>query len=909
MKIRASAVLMLVFGLALLPSLQFALASAGPARMAGTPTPYSERLDIYIVGSNDYWQARLGPVNSSQPAISAAEAVSGVTSYELTAVQNVVADPSSQLFWKDGYDIIKLPFEPTQGAFLNVTAASQSAAQSVANDFDSLIGANFVQIGSSGGNYTFFSPASFSIAGAAIMADVPVAEGGLADIFTASSLSTLPTPTAILTGVLSGSSFVHVVEFGSTQPDVTAGPQLIFAEAVGLQNSTLRSSPRAPSQVFIHVLDGLIETTDAANVSNDQRAFTGVYSLHVPQGSPILPNVTLLQNPPVVAATRTLSTGSTSSGGYVSVTLTLSNVALVGTADNVTINDDWWKAYPSLFSLSAGNSSFSLPSLAAGQSVSRAYSLRITSTNATDFTIPSAAVSYEYGDGGVFVTASSATNQNELRVNDPGPAMTIQVSTTVRSGVELGWPVDYQVSVTNTGDSPALNLNVDGSTDPTLIKGGVWQFNVTLPVTSLLDWNTTRTFTLGWTAPDGSKGALTSNVVREYFSHADMLVPLMRFTVTPVSLFSALRLGTMNATYTLVNGGSHGSTSASVTETLPQGMACKSVVSGPAECTASGFTLSTGAMAMGGDVKGTVVVTFLHDNYIADPASITATYGNLTLHTAGNAMLVPAGVLFTKTYSPGPAFAGENQTVSLQAVNQGSLPVYDLNISSSADSFDTLLSGNTHAVFSSLQPGETQSFNYTVNLTTAGNYSSAAISASFLFGGTVQNFDYSSSAVSILKPVKLILTTDPASNAVGSDFRLLLDLQNPSSVTVSNVTATVQLPQGLTLVGKSNGLTIRGNLATIYLATMAPGYWTNQSVTLKASSAGSFNFGATSLSFQYSGATIQGPISSHPIVIGIDLLAEYWLPLAMGVIVVMVIVGVFAYRKFSAPRSTRRSRR
>src|ERR1017187_1144227 len=99
---RASAVLILVLGLALLPGLQFALASAGSARMAGIPTPYSERLDIYIVGSNDYWQARLGPVNSSQPAISAADAVPGVTSYELTAVQNVAAVPNSQLFWKDG---------------------------------------------------------------------------------------------------------------------------------------------------------------------------------------------------------------------------------------------------------------------------------------------------------------------------------------------------------------------------------------------------------------------------------------------------------------------------------------------------------------------------------------------------------------------------------------------------------------------------------------------------------------------------------------------------------------------------------------------------------------------------------------------------------------------------------------
>ena len=122
--------------------------------------------------------------------------------------------------------MVKLPFIPYSGVFLNVTATSQSAAASAATDFGSTLGVGFQQIGSaSGNNYTFYSSASFTIAGETIFSSVPTADEGFAAIANESAWSAEPTPTAILTGVRSGSSFNQTVTYGSTQENAVGTEQ------------------------------------------------------------------------------------------------------------------------------------------------------------------------------------------------------------------------------------------------------------------------------------------------------------------------------------------------------------------------------------------------------------------------------------------------------------------------------------------------------------------------------------------------------------------------------------------------------------------------------------------------------------------------------------------------------------
>jgi len=504
MKSRSYLVIILVLSLAVVPGLQLALAASSSSSTTTTTTsttstssapksPYSERLDIYTAGSSGYSLVSLSPVNASKPSIVAAESVAGVSAYQLTAIKTASATPGSELFWVDGYNVLKLPFVPTNGVFLNVTASSKEAAQSAATSFDSFLGTNLVQISSSGNNYTFFGPADFTVAGETIFTSVPGAlEKGLASTTSGSTLATTPTPTAILTGVRSGSAFTHTVTFGSTQSSVvSANGSVSLAKALNQANATFTSSARATStQVVIHALDGLISSGDGAKVTNSQASFSGTYTATVPPNTKFKPNVTILADPPVLTATRILDRGSAASGDLVSVTVQMRNTAQAGTIQNIAMNDSWWNSYPGIFTKTAGNSSFTIASLSAGQNVSRTYVLKVNSAASQDLTIPSAKVSYSYSVGGVTVSTSTTTNQVELRTNSVGPALMILAGADIASGSPIGRQGHYVVTVTNLGNGPALNLQVAGFNNPTLSQGGqAWKVNTTIPLTSIVGRN------------------------------------------------------------------------------------------------------------------------------------------------------------------------------------------------------------------------------------------------------------------------------------------------------------------------------------------------------------------------------------------------------------------------------------
>ena len=908
MKSRSLIVLLLVLTLAVIPGIQLALAASTTTTTTSTtsgPKPqYSERLDVYTVGSNSYWQATLSPVNASRQAIASAESVSGMSAYELTAIKASSATASSQLFWGDGYKVVKLPFIPTTGAFLNVTASSQSDAQAAAADFNGLFGANFIPIGSSGSNYTFFSPAAFSIAGALIFGFVPSAKGGLASMTTFAAFTSLPTPTTILTGVRSGSSFTHAVAFGSTQTGALTSGNLALGSAVGKPNSNFTSSPASTStRVVVHSLDGLIVSNDGATVSNDRAGFTGTYSMSFPSSSRISPNVTLVTDPPVLSATRMLDRGSAVQGNLVSVTLSMKNTGGSGTIQNVLVNDSWWKAYPSLFAVSAGNWSFTIPSLSAGQNVSRVYVLKVTSSAAEDLTLPPASVSYSYAVGSLTLNGGTVTNQDELRTNDLGPALMIQATTDTHSGVPIGTAARYIVTVTNVGDGPAINLQSGSSTNPTLTQGGgVWKFNATIPVASIFNRNLTQTFTVGWTAPDGSKASLVSNPVRVVFSHSDIFLPFLQFSVQSSLSPGVLKLGTVNVNYTLTNNGGAASANTTVTQTLAAGLSCKSIVNGTAKCTSSGFTLTTGSMGPGANVNGKVAIAFSNDNYQSEPALVTTTYAGATLHTAGNAMIFPAGVVVTKTFEANPVFVGQNDTVTIKVVNQGSLPVFNFSVSTASDSFDNAYTGTLHQTYGTLSPNSPQSFNYTVEILTPGNHTTVPASVAYTFGGVGQSYSYSSGNILVYKNVQATVATKQSAPTEGADFVLSVSVQNPSSVNVSNVSVRFSIPQGITIVNASSGVGVSGRVLTLTLPSLPAGATSNSSVALRASADGSFNLGSERVTFQYVGQTLPGFITSPPITVGTNLLVRYELPIGIAVLIT-IGVALYMHRKPAVPQA------
>src|SRR6266550_491025 len=121
MKSRSFLAFVLILSLLVVPSVQLTLGAASSSSSSTSTTttttstssapksPFSEKLDIYTAGSSGYWLVSLSPVNATKTAIVAAESVAGMSAYELTAIKSSSAAASAQLFWGDGYRVLKLP--------------------------------------------------------------------------------------------------------------------------------------------------------------------------------------------------------------------------------------------------------------------------------------------------------------------------------------------------------------------------------------------------------------------------------------------------------------------------------------------------------------------------------------------------------------------------------------------------------------------------------------------------------------------------------------------------------------------------------------------------------------------------------------------------------------------------------
>ena len=924
MKSRSLLIFALIISLAVLPGIQMALGSSNASSSSSSSStsttttsavpksPYSEKLTIYTAGSYAYWLGSLSPAKATRPGIVAAESVAGVSAYEVTAVEGSTALVGSQLFWgSGGYGVVKLPFMPYSGVFLNVTASSQSAAASAASDFGSTFGVSFQQIGSSGSNYTFYSSASFTSAGPTIFSSVPTVDGGIATIANESAWLGAPTPTAILTGVRSGSSFNHTVTYGATESSaVGSNNSLLLENALGLVHDSIRTSPNATStEVVVHSLDGLIKSKDNATVTNDVANFSSTYSISLVPGSTFRPNMTILSNPPVLTATRSVQSASVSSGGLLTMTLNFWNSANNGTLSNVTVNDSWWAAYPSLFSLSVGNSSFTIGSIPPNGNVSRAYVLKVLSSTSEDLVVPATSASYSYNVGNLTVVASAMTNQLEVRTNSPGPGVSVQAASSILSGSSFGKPGKYVVTVTNTGSDPALNLKVLNFTNPTLTPGGVWKVNMSLPVTGLANRNITRTFSVGWTAPDGTAGTLTSNPSTLVLSHVTVSLPLMEFKLVANLTSQAIAKGSINATFTLSNKGSVSLDNASVSQPFPAGVSCQDAVvssalgnsPGTAACSSSGLSLNASSTQVLGTVTGTLLLNFSHDNYIVPAATVTTNQSGFISQTLGSEFPIAGGVGVTKTFAPGAVFEGQDDNVTVHATNSGSLPLFNVSLSTSPDPFDTAVSGSLNQQYGTLNSSVSQSLNYTVRMLTPGNHTSASTLITYVFGGVTTQYILTSGTVVVFKPVQAA-TSMSSTPTEGHDFALYMSVQNPSPVNVTNVSFSITLPQGLTIVSYPSGFQESGRTVTLSVPSLASGSSSNSSIILRGGFDGTFNPSSAKVTFDYLGSTLNGLVSTPSIAVGVDAFLRYEAPIGVSVVLAFA-VAVYMHRKLAVPQA------
>lgn len=898
MKARGMLVLALMLSLAIVP----VLASA-PARAAGT---YTEQLNVYTAGSSAYWQMTFSKLNSSLPNLSTAESTAGLTSYRLVAMSTQAATTDLQIFGVDGYNILGVPSYPSEGLFITLNATSSSAALPVVSYFADRFGTSFTLVSSGSGSFVYYAPVDFvGLAAPVLYRLVPTTMKGFASFMTESTFVGLTMPSIEINGVYNGTGFSHTITIGAAATSVVSSGTAISIPAIlGDSSATLTSSSSASSsEVVVHALDGVIQSTDkAATVSNDTAAMSGTYTLPVSPGAKVDANVTVFDTPVTAIAYRLFDRGSLSSNQTLGVTIVVKDTAQSGSITNVAVNDDWWKADPSVFSFVSGNYSFDISTIAAGQNMTESYYLQVVTSSSMQVTIPSATATFQYLVSSTEYTGEAALGQAVLQVNQVGPAISVVAKPTLSSGAALGTAGNYTITIANIGSSPALDVRVAGTTYQSIVQGGSQTVNVPIALANLAENNITRSFSVEFTnsavVPNVTQN-VTSDSVSLDLSHAGMVIPQLQVYTNDSLSYSSLSSRALNVTYTIEDSGTANAGSLVGSQTFPAGVTCKVVKAGnnTSTCSGSAFTVSASALTTSGTRTATVQLSFARDNYVIYPPSVAASYEGATLHGFGSAYLVPAGITLTKAFALPGGFPGMTSSVTLGVENIGTVTVYNATLISTQDTFDAASGTLTHT-YSSLAPKQPQTLNYTVEFGTGeyGNESSSVATVSMVFGGIETSFSSGPAYVQLFQPVSASVTTVPSSPEESHDFTLSVTFVNNANVTVSDVTYTATIPSGLTVV---SGGHLSGHTLTISVPSLGPEANQTASVIVSASMGLTINLVSSHVSFEYMNSSLLGTTTSKSIGVGVDVTTRYTLPIALAILI--AVAGLVYVRRRASP--------
>ena len=886
MKSAGTAAILLVFMIAVVPLI--------PSPALSQPA-YSEKLSVYLAGSNALWFLRFDGLNISSPALSAAESVPGLSWYNVTAISTTSWSSDFQVFGPNGYNLIPVPSITAEGVFLSVGASSFNSASSVASALDPLFLSAFSSYSNGTGAYVFYSPVSFSQAVTpTLMKFYPYHAGGFASLISPKDLSSLSSPLVILSATKGQSGFVHSLVVSSIKAgalDSTHRPTLLTLFGSGkpyIRASNMSSS----STIIIHALDGLISSPDSAKVSNDRRLFTGTYSLTLTPGQKVYSvNATVLQQPVLVVAYRQFDSGVLKPGGRVSVTVSARDITNGTTAANFTLSDDWWKSY-SFFKLVNGSSDIRIHSLPAQQTESSTYVLQYSGNVSEQVSIPASTAVYTYAYGQVTYSGSATLNGGLLYLGIDEPSVYAFLSPSGGSGNPIGMTQYLTATVKNVGTRTALGVVVGGRQVGSLLAdGGSSTVSIPVRASSLVNGNVTESVVVRYGTPEGQTVSVVSNPVTLLFSHTSMEVGLASLLLNGTLSYPKQGETNLTLTFTASARGGAAVTDFSASAQLPSWLGCGRLVGKNGTCSGDTITLRLQKLRPGSSQTLSVLYNVTQPrNVLLHPIQFAFSSSGFNMTGYSNGYASPAGVRLLKTYSPNPLFGGMKSSVSVSALNQGPYPLYNATVAGGSDTFDSLAASSAPSQASNrtVQEGGNFSFSYSVIMgQAAGSFTPAPVSASFFFGGQRFSLSQPQGKVALLQPLSATITSFPKTPVENRPFSIIVTIHNPASVAVSGVNFYLPLPPGVSVVTASRASYSNGRIS-ISIQSMPPNSTYTANITAVASSGISIPFSGSGLTFTYAGSVIKGTLPSTGIVINEDITTRYLIPITL------VLLGALA---------------
>ena len=171
-----------------------------PVQHSVASSVYSERLNVFIAGSSAYWYLTFTGVNGSTK-LAQFESSPGLSWYNVTAIRTTTWKSDFQIFGPKGYNLLPVPFIPSQGLFLTLGSDSYSDALAAAGTLDAYLMSSFVSLSNGTGSFEFYSPVSFvTIVPLTLLKLVPSSMGGFGAAIATSSFDSSLSPFVILEG-------------------------------------------------------------------------------------------------------------------------------------------------------------------------------------------------------------------------------------------------------------------------------------------------------------------------------------------------------------------------------------------------------------------------------------------------------------------------------------------------------------------------------------------------------------------------------------------------------------------------------------------------------------------------------------------------------------------------------------
>jgi hypothetical protein len=887
--------------------------AAVPARVVQAQGSYSERLNVYVAGSDALWYFTYSGLNSSGK-LSAFESSPGLSSYNVTAIRTTGWSSDFQMFGPMGYNLLPVPFIPTQGLFLTVGSDSFGDAKGAASALGSYMLTSFASFSNGTGTYTFYAPFSFaSLVPSTLLRLIPTTEHGFAGAVGASWAST-PSPFISVNGQKESSGFVRNLVIGSITAsalDATRKPNVL--SYFGSTITQLRASSHSSSSVVkINFLDGIVSSKDTgATVSKDSSHFTGSYALTIAPGKHVSKfNATVVEQPAGLLATRSVSSGVLRTGNDFAVTLSLRNLSPSSSITKISFSDNWWNGSGNFKFLSGNYTAPSTP-LSPGSSITPVYRLEYTGSTTGSVTVPPSVVRYSYSVGGVNFNATARLDPIRLSLGADDAVVVATVVPIGGLGKSVGDTQRFNVTVTNVGTQPASSVVVAGKSISGLAgqsggtPGGTATVTVSQSASGTLGINLTKSYAASYQDPAGSSLNSTTNIIPDVFSHSAMKLGFPSLTlgvkVSVVNQRTNLTIG-----FTTANSGRANITNFAASESLPPGLGCGKIV-GKSAAT-KGVTCTSGKLTIDYSVvnASTSLTAFMEYNitvpqsFLLVPALFTAASGSNNLTGRSNASPVPTGMAITKQFNPSQLFPGMTSQVTVSASNGGPFRFYNASISTTVDSFDSLsVSSNLTKSAALWESGASKSFSYSVTLTQVSGLQKGSVpTVNFFFGGTPFSLAGVEPSVSVYAPIAVTISTNPATPEEGKNFTMTLRVSNPSGVAVSDVHFTLPLPSGLGL-SSLNGATVTAGILDIFDPALGSDSNVSASVRVVASSGIVIPFERAKLTFSYSGIIINGVVPKNGIAIAEDVTTRYIIPTGF-IILVVLFVAFYVRRKAGA---------